>query len=47
MLRRGKSDWVEKRLGDDGVCTTKLLRGYTLSCRAIFDAVEGIDNEEG
>jgi Uma2 family endonuclease len=46
MLRRGKSDWIEKRLDDDGVCTTKLLPGYRLSCRAIFDAVAGIENEE-
>jgi Uma2 family endonuclease len=38
ILRRGKADWLEKRLGPDGVCTTKLLPGFKLSCQIIADA---------
>ena len=47
MLRRGKSDWIEKRLGPDGVCETKLLQGFKLACKAIFDitAEAGQDEE--
>jgi hypothetical protein len=36
--RRGKSDWIEKTLGADGTCETKLLPGFKLPCRAIFEA---------
>jgi Uma2 family endonuclease len=39
ILRRGKSDWIEKTLGLDGTCETKLLPGFRLPCQAIFDAV--------
>ena len=38
LLRRGKSDWIEKTLGPDGTCETKLLPGFKLPCRAIFEA---------
>ena len=38
VLRRGKSDWIEKRLGPAGVCETKLLPGFKLPCKDIFDA---------
>ncbi len=40
ILRRGKSDWIEKSLGPDSVIETKLLPGLTLPCRAIFAAGE-------
>ena len=33
----GKSDWIDKRLGADGICETKLLPGFKLACKAIFD----------
>jgi len=38
LLTRGKADWTEKRLGLDGVCTTKLLPGFKLPCQVIADA---------
>jgi Uma2 family endonuclease len=38
ILRRGKSDWIEKTLGPDGTCETKLLPGFKLPCQAIFEA---------
>lgn len=43
VLRRGKSDWIENRLGPGEVCTTKLLPGFKLPCQAIFDAAGEID----
>jgi hypothetical protein len=45
-LRRGKSDWIEKRLGPNGVCATKLLPGFKLTCKAIFDAASKAGDEE-
>jgi Uma2 family endonuclease len=36
VLRRGKSDWIEKTLGPEDICETKLLPGFKLSCQAIF-----------
>lgn len=36
ILRRGKSKWIEKALGPDGFCETKLLPGFKLPCQAIF-----------
>jgi hypothetical protein len=38
VLRRGKSDWIEKRLGAADVCTTKLLPGLKVAFKALFDA---------
>jgi Uma2 family endonuclease len=35
VLRRGKSDWIDKRLGPQDVLTTKLLRGFEVACQAI------------
>ncbi len=46
MLRRGKSDWIEKRLGPDDLCTSKLLPGFTLACKPIFDAATAADEDE-
>jgi len=46
MLRRGKSDWIEKRLGPDDLCTSKLLPGFTLACKPIFDAAAAADEDE-
>ncbi|MBI3824116.1 MAG: Uma2 family endonuclease, partial [Planctomycetes bacterium] len=46
MLRRGKSDWIEKRLGPDDVCATKLLPGFKLACQVIFDAAAEAGGEE-
>lgn len=47
VLRRGKSDWIEKSIGADGVITTKLLPGFELPCKAIMDAAAqaGMDEE--
>lgn len=46
-LRRGKSDWKESRLGPDDVCTTKLLPGFKLPCKPIFElaAEAGVEEE--
>jgi Uma2 family endonuclease len=47
ILRRGKSDWIEKRVGPDGVVTTKLLPGFELPFKAIMEAAAqaGMDEE--
>jgi Uma2 family endonuclease len=46
MLRRGKSDWIEKRLTPDCVCTSKLLPGFTLAGKPIFDAAAAAADDE-
>ncbi len=46
MLRHGKSDWIEKRLGPDDLCTSKLLPGFALACKPIFDAAAAADEDE-
>ena len=38
LLRRGKSDWIEKTLGADDAIESKLLTGFKLPCQAIFEA---------
>lgn len=38
VLRRGRSNWTETTLGPDDMCETKLLPGFALSCRAVFEA---------
>lgn len=38
VLRRGRSQWTEKTLGAGDACETKLLPGFTLPCRAVFEA---------
>lgn len=43
ILRRGRSQWTQKTLGSADVCETKLLPGFKLSCRAIFEAAEESD----
>lgn len=47
VLRRGKSDWIEKRLTPDSNLTTKLLPGFKLPLRPVFDAAKeaGIEEE--
>jgi Uma2 family endonuclease len=40
ILKRGRTQWVEKRLGRADVCETKLLPSFQLPCQAIFDAAE-------
>jgi Uma2 family endonuclease len=40
VLRRGRSQWIQKTLGPDDVCETKLLPGFSLSCRAVFELAE-------
>jgi Uma2 family endonuclease len=40
ILKRGRSHWTEKTLGAEDVCETKLLPGFKLSCRVIFEAAE-------
>ena len=43
VLRRGRSQWTEKTLGPTDTCETKLLPGFKLPCKAVFDAA----GEEG
>lgn len=45
QLRRGKSDWIEKVLGPKDHIETKLLPGFKLACRAIFEAAGEVDDE--
>ena len=44
VLRRGRSRWTEKTLGPADTCETKLLPGFKLPCRAVFEA--GGEGEE-
>jgi Uma2 family endonuclease len=44
VLKRGKSDWIEKTLGPDGVIETKLLPGFKLPCGPILEA--GTEQED-
>lgn len=45
ILKRGKSDWIEKTLGPKGVCETKLLPDFKLPCAPIFDAAGDLDDK--
>ena len=45
VLKRGRSQWTEKTLGRTDVCETKLLPGFKLPCRAVFEAA-GEEGEE-
>jgi hypothetical protein len=47
VLRRGKSAWLEKRVGPTDTVTTKLLPGFELPFQAILDAAAqaGMDEE--
>ena len=47
ILRRGKSDWSEKTLGPAETCETKLLPGFKLPCREIFEAAGNRAKEKG
>jgi len=38
ILKRGRTQWTEKTLGPADVCETKLLPGFKLPCKAIFEA---------
>ncbi len=46
VLRRGKSDWIEKTLGPKDVIESKLLPGFKLACKAIFDAAGDREADE-
>jgi Putative restriction endonuclease len=46
QLRRGKADWIAKELHADDFCETKLLPGFKMPCRAIFDVAAGQEDEE-
>jgi Uma2 family endonuclease len=41
ILKRGRSQWTEKTLGPADNCETKLLPGFKLLCRSIFEAAGG------
>ena len=43
VLRRGRSQWTEKTLGPPDTCETKLLPGFKLPCKTVFD----VAGEEG
>jgi Uma2 family endonuclease len=45
ILRRGRSQWIEKTLGPEDVCETKLLPGFQLACRAVFEAAGEVGAE--
>ena len=45
ILKRGRSRWTEKKLGTTDVCETKLLPGFKLSCREVFDAAAEAGDE--
>lgn len=45
QLRRGRSQWFEKTLGPKDHCETKLLPGFKLSCKAVFDAANDADDD--
>ncbi|HWY86651.1 MAG TPA: Uma2 family endonuclease [Gemmataceae bacterium] len=38
ILKRGRSRWTERTLGLADCCATKLLPGFKVPCRAIFEA---------
>src|SRR5438105_23225 len=40
VLKRGRTEWTEKALGPQDVSKTKLLPGFKLPCRAIFEVAE-------
>ena len=44
ILKRGRSQWTVKTLGPADICETKLLPGFKLPCRIIFDAAEEHEN---
>ena len=46
QLRRGRTDWIERELFVADFCETKLLPGFKMPCRAIFDAAGPNDDEE-
>ncbi len=46
VLRRGRSKWIEKRVGPDCVITTKLLPGFALPFKAIMDAAAQAEMDE-
>ncbi len=35
-LRRNKNAWIQKTLGPQAICQSKLLPGFTLACQAIL-----------
>jgi Uma2 family endonuclease len=39
ILKRGRSQWRQETLGAEDICDTKLLPGFRLPCKAIFEAV--------
>ena len=41
VLRRGKSDWIERTLGAADAIETKLLPGYRLPCGVISESARG------
>jgi hypothetical protein len=38
ILRWGRSGWTETTLGPADACETKLLPGFKLPCRTVFEA---------
>jgi Uma2 family endonuclease len=44
ILKRGRSQWIEKTLGPGDSCETKLLPGFKLPCQSIFDS--GCDSSD-
>lgn len=44
ILKRGKSDWIDRTLGPDDAVETKLLPGFRLECRGVLQAGQERDN---
>jgi Uma2 family endonuclease len=40
ILKRGRTQWTETTLDAEDVCETKLLPGFKLACKAIFEAAQ-------
>jgi hypothetical protein len=45
VLRRGRSEWTETTLSPADVCETKLLPGFKLPCRVVFEAAGAAGGE--
>lgn len=45
MLRRGRTQWIEKELTAKDNCETKLLPGFKMPCKAIFDAASEYEED--
>jgi Uma2 family endonuclease len=45
ILRRGRTQWIDKELTANDHCETKLLPGFKMPCKAIFDAANEFEED--